>query len=154
MTTNTKVALAAGAVALAVGVPYLLKLQRLSNELETVTKVKVHEVNLTGIKLRVDVTMKNPSGGKLRLKFPFVKMIYSGTTFATSEMKNVDIEIEKFSQKELEPVYVELPLLSLASTVPGMLTEYRKTGKMRITVRTVTTLNVSVPYSRTEQLTV
>lgn len=154
METNSKIALAAGAAVLALGVPYLLKLQRLANELETVTKAQIDNVDLSGMRLRVDVLLKNPTGGTLKIKFPFVKMLYSNSTFATSEVKNTDIEIQKYSEKQLDPIYVQLPLMTLATTAPDMLKEYRKNGKVKITVRTVTTLNNKVPYSKTDEMTI
>lgn len=154
METNNKIALAAGAAVLAIGVPYLLKLQRLANELETVTRARIEHVDLSGMKLRVDVTLKNPTGGALKIKFPFVKMLYGTGTFATSEVRNIDIDIPKYSEKQLDPIYVQLPLMTLATTAPDMLKEYRKNGKVKITVRTVTTLNNKVPYSKTDEMTI
>ena len=57
------------------GGSYLLKLNRLSHELESETKVSIHEVSLGGIELSINVKLKNPSGGSIRVKHPFVKMI-------------------------------------------------------------------------------
>ncbi|MDB5274464.1 MAG: hypothetical protein JWO58_2831 [Chitinophagaceae bacterium] len=154
MTRESKIALGAGVVALAIGIPYLLKLKRLSEELEIVTKVNIQKVTLTGLELRVDVTMKNPTGGSLKVKFPFVKMLYKDSVFATSEVKDQDYDIPKFGQKQLDPIIVSLPIIQMATNTPDMLSAYRKNGKLDIVVKTITTINNKVPYTKTDSLSV
>lgn len=154
MVSTKYILLGAGAVAAIYGATYLLKLNRLSNELESVTKVNIHKVNLDGIELRIDVTLKNPSGGSVTVKHPFVKMIYAGSTIASSQIKDVNIDIPKFSEVSLEPVMIKLGYLNLATTVPALLKEYRSTGKLIITVKTITTINDSLPYSKEDKITV
>lgn len=156
MTRNNKLALGlgAGAIALAIGVPYLLKMKRLSEELETVTKVNIHKVTLSGLELRVDVTMKNPTGGSLKVKFPFVKMLYKGSVFATSEVKDLNYDIPKYGEKQIDPVFVSLPFMQMATNTPDMLKEYRKNGKLEIVVNTITTINNTLPYTKSDSLTV
>lgn len=143
----------AGAVAALFGASYLLKLNRLSNELESVTKLSIHKVSLDGIDLRIDVALKNPSGGSVRVKHPFVKMIYGGVTVASSQIRDVNITIPKYSEVNLEPVMINIGFMSLATTVPGLFKEYRNTGKLSITVKTITTINDSLPYTKTDSIT-
>lgn len=147
-------ALVVGAVGLAVGVPYLLKMKRLSEELETVTTANIHKVGLSGIDLRVDVVLKNPTGGSLRVKYPFVRMLYKGVVFATSEVRDQNFEVPKFGQLTMEPIYINIPFLQLATKAPDMLKEYRKNGGFEMEVRTVTTINDKIPYSKTDKLSV
>lgn len=154
METSNKVALGVGALALALGLPYLLKLKRLSEELETVTKVNIHQVNLTGMRLRVDVTLKNPTGGSLKVKHPFVRMIYKDTVFASSEAKNQDYEVTKFGEKQIDPIYLDISFITLGTQVPELLQAYRKSGKLELTVKTVTTINNKVPYIKTDNINI
>jgi len=153
MVSTKHILFGAGAVAALLGASYLLKLNRLSNELETVTKVSIYKISLDGIELRIDVTLKNPSGGSVKVKQPFVKMIYGTTTVASSQIKDVNITIPKFSEVNLEPVMIHIGFLNLATTVPGLLKEYRSTGKLTITVKTITTINDSLPYTKTDTIT-
>jgi len=150
MVSTKHILFGAGAVAALLGASYLLKLNRLSNELETVTKVSIYKISLDGIELRIDVTLKNPSGGSVKVKQPFVKMIYGTTTVASSQIKDVNITIPKFSEVNLEPVMIHIGFLNLATTVPGLLKEYRSTGKLTITVKTI---NDSLPYTKTDTIT-
>lgn len=153
MDSGTKIGLAIGAVVLGMGVPYLLKLKRMSEELETVTTANIHKVNLLGIELRVNVTLKNPTGGSLRVKYPFVRMLYKGVVFATSEVKNLNFEVPKFGQLAMEPIYIHIPFTQLATKASEMLKEYRKNGKFEMEVRTVTTIDDKIPYSKTDMIT-
>jgi hypothetical protein len=141
-----------GIVGLALGGAYLYNLKRLSGELEVVTKAMIYKVTLTGLTLRVDVTLKNPTGGSLKVKYPFVKMLYSGSTFASSQVKDIDYEIPKFGEKSLDPIYINLSFISLATTVPGLLKEYRAKGTASIEVKTTTTINGQVAYSKTDKI--
>jgi hypothetical protein len=151
--TTKHIAIGAGAAAVLYSVSYLIKLNRLSNELESVTKVGIHKVSLAGIELRIDVTLKNPSGGSIQVKNPFVKLVYGNNTVATSQMKDANITISKFSQIVLEPVMISIGFLSLATTAPALLKEYRETGKLNLVVKTITTINDKLPYSKTDNIT-
>lgn len=152
METNSKVALGVSAALLALGLPYILSLKRLSEELETVTTVNVHNLTLTGIRLRVDIILKNPTGATLKVKYPFVRMMYKDTVFASSESKDRDFEVPKFGELQIDPIYVDLSFITLGMQVPELLKEYRKSGKLAITVKTVTTINNKVPYIKTDNL--
>ncbi|HSZ71416.1 MAG TPA: hypothetical protein VK750_01990 [Cytophagaceae bacterium] len=154
MEKETKIGLFVGAVVLGIGTTYLLKLKRLSEQLEIVTKVNIHKVGLAGLQLRVDVMMKNPTGGSMKVKFPFVKMLYKDTVFATSEVKDQDYVIPKFGEQQLDPIYVSLPFMQMATTTPDMLKEYQKSGKFPIVVKTITTINNNLPYTKMDTISV
>lgn len=154
MIKTSQILIGAGAVAaLYYGGSYLLKLNRLSNELESETKVSVHKVSLTGIDLKINVKLKNPSGGSIKVKQPFVKMMYGNSTVASSQVKDLNIAVPKFSEVSLEPIIIKLGFLSLATTVPALIKEYRETGKLTLVVHTVTTINDSLPYTKTDNIT-
>jgi hypothetical protein len=155
MSKSSRFLFGAGAVAaIYLGGRYVLKLNRLSNELESETKVSIHSVSLSGIELSIKVRLKNPSGGSLKVKHPFVKMIYGEKTIASSQVKDSNIEIPKFSEVNLEPIKIKLGFLALATTVPALVKEYRETGKLNMVVHTVTTINDSLPYSKTDNITI
>jgi hypothetical protein len=65
MIKSSHILIGAGAVAaIYFGGSYLLKLNRLSNELETETKVSIYTVSLSGIELAIKVKLKNPKWWK------------------------------------------------------------------------------------------
>ncbi len=131
---------------------YLLNLNRLNNELETVTKVRVNKVTLAGLELLVDVTLKNPSGGSLSVKYPFIKLQYGDSSFATSEVRNQDFTLKKFSQVQLPPIFISIGFFTLATNAPAAYAEFRKKGKVNLTVKTISTINNTLPYTRTDSI--
>ncbi len=151
---KTKNILIGGGIAFGLyeGVRYLMNMSRLNSELETSTSASVWSVSLDGIRLRVDILLKNPSGGSLKVKYPFIKMIYKDTTFASSDVKDIDFELGAYSQKQLDPIYLDLGWASLAMKAPDMVKEYRKDGQTTITIKTVTTLNRGIAYSRSDEI--
>jgi len=144
----------ASAIGFVLGGTYLYNLSRLSSELEIVTKAEIYKVSFTGIVLRVDVTLKNPTGGAITVKFPFVKMQYNASTFASSEVKDIDFAIPKFGEKQLDPIYISLSFTSLASNVPGLLKAYRTTGQAVIDVITTTTINGKIKYAKADKINI
>jgi hypothetical protein len=154
MGTTSYLIVGAGAAALFFGARYMLRLNRLSNELEVATKVAIYKINLGGVDLRIEVVLKNPSGGSVKVKHPFVKIMHGTTTLASSVVKDVDIEIPQFSEVQLEPVILNVGFLSLATSVPSLLKEYRETGKLNLTVRITTTINNSIPYTKSDAITI
>jgi hypothetical protein len=142
------IVLGLGAAVAAYSASYFLKLNRLTNELEAVTKVSIYKVTIAGADLRIDVTLKNPSAGTVKVKYPFVKLVYSDTTIASSTAKDVNITIPKYGEVTLDPITVNIGFLTLATTAPALLKEYRDTGTLSLTAYVVTTINDSIPFSR------
>lgn len=146
--------LGVGGIAAAVGIPYLINLNRLSVELETATKISIYKVKLDGVELKIEVTLKNPTKGSINIKFPFVKMMSEGKVFATSEVRNEDVTLEKFSQVLVPPILVNLNWLNLATTLPSLLKKLRNKEQILITARTITTINGKIPYSKEENVVI
>lgn len=144
--------ISAGTLAALYGASYLLKLNRLSNELETVTKASIHKVSIQGIDLRIEVTLKNPSGGTVRVKQPFVKMIHNKATVVSSQMENVNIDVPKFSEVVMKPIDINIGFLTMAMKVPALLKEYRDTGQINMVVETITTINDKLPYKKVDNI--
>ena len=143
-----------GAIALVAGGSYLLKVKRLSDELETVTKVNIYRISAGGIDLKIDVTLKNPSDGSITIKYPFVKLTHNESTIASSQVKNQDIRIEKFSEVLLDPIIVNVGFVTLAMTVPALLKEYRQQGQLTVVAKTFTTINNRLPYTKTDKMVI
>lgn len=154
MNAGSYIMLGVGATALFFGGRYLLRLNRLSNELEVKTKVAIHKISLAGIDISINVTLKNPSAGSVKVKHPFVKIMHGDTTIASSTVKNVDIDVPQFGEVSLDTIILNVGFLSLATSVPALLKEYREKGTLTPTVRITTTINNSIPYTKSEAVTI
>lgn len=136
------------------GAAYLFNLSRLSAELEVENKAAIHKVTLSGLTIRIDVTLKNPTGGSINVKYPFVKLLYSDTTLGSSEVKDQNFDLAKFAEQILDPIYINLSFMSLASSVPALLKEYRSTGKFDLVIKIISTLNDTIPFSKTQNISI
>ncbi len=152
MSNSKWIWLGAGGLALAVGVPYVINFNRLSAELETVTKISIYKVRLDGLELKIDVILKNPTKGSITLKYPFVKMLSEGKVFATSEVRDQDITLKEFNQATLPPIFINLSWLNMATTFPALLKKIRNNEPVAIQARTITTINGNIPYSKEESI--
>lgn len=132
------------------GGTYLWKLNRVSGELETSLQIQIHKVSISGITVRIDVTLKNPTNGSIRIRYPFVKLLSGDTTIASSTVKNDDVIIPKFGQVKLDPIFADLTFFALATSAPRLLKEYRSTGKLKLTIKALTTINGRIPYTKTQ----
>ena len=153
MIKGKHILIGAGIAALISGGAYLLNLSRLSRELQVVIKASLYKLSLSGAVIRINVTLKNPTSGKMTVKHPFVKIQYKGTTLASSDIKDTDYDLLKYSQKELEPIDINLSFLTLATNAPALLKAYRTEGTLPITIVTVTTIDNRIPYTKTETIT-
>ncbi len=94
---------------------------------------------------------KNPTKGSIYIKYPFVKMLYEGKVFATSDVKNQDIALKEFSQNTLPLLFVNLSWLNLATTLPSLL---RTNEPVSIQAKTGTTINGNITYSKEEGIVI
>jgi len=127
------------------------KLKKLSNNLQIVIKPSVG-MSLKGLKLKIEATLKNPTGGSMLVKTPFIVFQNAGKTFASSDSVDQDYKIPKYGQKQLDPITIEVPFLTMASEFPDMLKEYQQSGKITATIITRTTIDGAIPYSNTQSV--
>jgi hypothetical protein len=140
----------AGAVA------YALRLKRTSAQLESVAAAKIHSVKLNGVTIRIDVQLKNPSATSLKIKFPFVKILFQDKVIGTSKVINKDIIIPAYGEAKIDGIMITLPLTGLASLGGGLYNLLVKKQPAKIFVKTITTIDLGwkkFPYEKTDDNT-
>src|SRR5690349_22944403 len=86
----------------------LMKFSKISAELETVPTIKIHKLDLTGLTLRVDVQLKNPTNNSFKIKFPFIKLLYKGATVGSSQLLDKDIVIPAFGEAVINQIMIKI----------------------------------------------
>lgn len=129
----------AGAIWLAY---YLFGKKKVGDKLNTVTSASVHSIKLTGLTLRIDVILKNPTEYGLRLKQPYVKVLFKDKVIGTSEIKNSIIEIPKYGVKSVEPIFITIPATGLLTLGDGLFKFLVK--KEPATITTITTTSIQI----------
>ena len=133
---------------------YLFKMSRTSANLETEIKAIIHKFDLTGITIRVDAKIKNPTEGSLKIKYPFVKLSYKGGTVGSSQVVNQDITIPKFGEANIEAIMIKIPLMGLLSAGLDLLTSLKSGAGVKIGITIITTIYTAIssfPYEYTQE---
>ncbi len=134
---------------------YLWRLKKTSVDLDIVPTVKLHKLDLQGLVLRVDVTLKNPTRTSLKLKFPFIKLSIKGNSIGSSQAVNQDVALPAFGEAKFEAIMIRIPMLSLLSTAKGLLQAVQQSQPFTIGVTTMTTIDLGlkkVPYDKTDEV--
>jgi len=134
---------------------YFSGLRKTSAELESITHINIHKLDLKGLVIRVDVQLKNPSKNKLKIKFPFVKLIYKEVTVGSSQVVDKDIHLEKFSEAVAEKIMIEIPVRSVFSVSAGIIKSLLNGETIKMNSKTTTTIDLGwkkIPYEKTEEI--
>ncbi len=137
------------------GVSYLMRLRRTSAELESETTVNVYKLDLTGLTLRVDSLLKNPTKTALKMKFPYVKLIYKDATLASSQVVDKDIEVPAFGEARIEKIMIQIPIMGLFSLGGDFLQSLKSGTPVKLQAKTITTIDLGwkkLPYEKTDEI--
>lgn len=138
------------------GTVYLLRLNKMNAELETVPMVKIHKLDFSGLTLRVDVQLKNPTRTPFKIKFPFIKLVYKGTTVGSSQVVDKDIQIPTFGEAIIEKMMIKVPLMNIFSLSGGLIKAIQNKEPVKLDVKTLTTIDIGwkkVPYTKADTIT-
>ncbi len=139
------------------GTIYVVRLNNISAELETVPMVKIHKLDLTGLTLRVDVQLKNPTRTAFKIKFPFIKLLYKGTTVGSSQVVDKEISIPAFGEAVINQIMIRIPLMNIFSLSGGLIQAVQNKEAVKLDVKTLTTIDLGwkkVPFSKTDTITI
>jgi hypothetical protein len=139
------------------GYTWLSRLKRTSAQLETITRVSVFKIDLKGLTLQVDVDIKNPTRSGFKIKFPFVKLAYKGSTIGTSQSVNKDIPVPAYGEAVAAKIMVVIPIMGLFSLGGGLLQAIQSGQGVQIESTTITTIDLGIkkiPYQKNETILV
>ena len=128
---------------------YLLKMSRTSANIETEIKAKKHSLKLSGLTIRVDAKLKNPTDGTLKIKYPFVKLAYQNSTIGSSQVVNQNITIPSFGEANIEGVMINIPLTGIFSVAMDLLKSLKTGTGVKVMIKVVTTIYTTfstIPY--------
>lgn len=138
------------------GTIYLIRLNKMNTELETVPMVKIHKLDLSGLTLRVDVQLKNPTRTPFKIKFPFIKLVYKGTTVGSSQVVDKDIQIPAFGEVIIDKIMIKVPLMNIFSLSGSLIRALQNKEGVKLDVKTLTTIDLGwrkIPYTKADNIT-
>ena len=89
---------------------------------------KIHKIDLTGLKISVDLRVDNPGKERITVKIPSVRLSYRGKLVANTAVNNTTYTIEPTSTGKISGIMIEASYLSLLTTAPGIVTDFMAQG--------------------------
>lgn len=127
-----------------------MNLTQLNKELQIGQAVQLYKVSLTGLTLRIDVILKNPTPGSIRVKTPYITVSYNGEVIASSDtISATDHVVPRYGEVALDPIYITMGYLQLALNARSFWEQYRSTGKAALSIRALTRINDVFPVEKT-----
>lgn len=150
----TKIGIGAGLVI--AGVAYAMRMNRANTELVSVASAKIHKLDATGITFRVDLQLKNPTQQRLKIKYPFIKLLLKGSVIGTSQSVNKDIIIPAFGQVIVDKIMINVPKSGIFSVGLEIAKSVKSGEELKLIVKTISTIDLlfkKVPYSYPQEVT-
>lgn len=145
--------LAGGLVGIAA---FLWKLRRIQINLEAIPTASIYKVSLSGVTIRVDVLLKNPTKGSFSIKFPFIKLKYKGQVIGSSQVTNKDIVIPAYGEVMIDRIMIDIPLTSAFSVISSLIKSIQSKDKISMTVTILSIAmsgGLSMPFNKDFELT-
>ena len=143
----------AGVIAIAT---YVSRLKRTSAQLESVATANIHSIKWDGLTIRIDVTLKNPTMSSLKIKYPFVKVLFKEKVIGTSKVMSQDITIPAHGEAKISGIMINLPATGLFSLGGGIFNLLINKQPAPIFVKTITTIDLGwkkIAYEKTDNNT-
>ncbi len=144
-----------GEIAIGAGVllggGYLLRMNRTSANLEIEVSSQILSLKLSGITVKINAKIKNPTDGSLKIKYPFLKLIFKGETLGSSQVINQNISIPAFGEANIEGMVINVPLSGIFSIGMDLLTSLKTKTGVKVIVKVITTVYTtfsSLPYEQ------
>lgn len=156
MSIWTKIAIGTGiGVGVAAAVNYISGLKRADAQLEIVPEVMVHKLDLKGLAVRIDVTMKNPTQGTFAIQYPFIKLLYQNQTIGSSQAIDKTIQLPPFGEARIENIMIQMPITNILITGYNIITDLLAGKTVAMQVKTITTIKLGwkkLPYEKTDEI--
>jgi hypothetical protein len=146
-------AVGAGVVAI---ISYFANMRRASVQLEVIPNANIHSLSWTGLTIRIDAILKNPTAAAFKVKFPYIKISHKDTVLGSSQVINKDISIPAYGQAVIESIMVEVPTLSFFSVAYDIIKALNNKEAIALTVQTITTIDLGwskIPYDDKKEIT-
>jgi hypothetical protein len=136
-----------GAIA---GGSYFYNMRRASIQLEVIPKASLHSLSWTTLTIRVDALLKNPTRASFKVKFPYIRITYADTLIGSSQVIDKDIQIPAYGQVVIDSMMVEVPVISIVSSVYSVVKALFNKESVKLKVDVITTIDLlwsRIPYS-------
>ena len=117
------------------------QLQSLASRLVTEPAAKIHKVDTSGLTIRVDVLLKNPTLMGFKMRYPFIRMQYAGDTIASSKAVDKILAIPPNGEARIEAIYFHFPLFKMLTLVRNLLQAQQSGAAVKLDIITESTID-------------
>jgi hypothetical protein len=122
-------------------IPKLIKLKNAAPELDVIPTAKLHKLDFTGVTIRIDIQLKNPTSAAFKMKYPYIRLSYKGSVIGTSQAVNKDIGMPGFGEANIDQIMMNVPLMSVFSMAGALLKAVQSNEEVKIEVTTLTQID-------------
>lgn len=137
------------------GISYFSNMRRAQVHLEVIPKAYIHTLNWSGLTIRVDAILKNPTKAKFKVKFPYIRVSYKDILLGSSQVVDKDIQIPSFGQVVIDNIMVEVPVVSFFSVAYNIIKSLNAKEPVTIVAKTITTVDLGwsrIPFESTAEI--
>lgn len=124
-------------------IPKLIKLKNAAPDLDVIPTAKIHKLDFTGITIRIDVQLKNPTSAAFKMKYPYIRVSYEDSVIGTSQSIDKDIEMPGFGEVNITGIMISVPITSVLSMAGSLLKAVQNNTEVKVDIVTVTHID---PY--------
>jgi len=138
------------------GVAYWSSLKRTSKELEVTHKLGISSLSFTGVTIRLDVMLRNPSSNSFKIKYPHIKMMLGEDTIGSSQLIDTSIKVPADGEVHIDKILIAIPLMEELSLIGSLLTPLQNGESVMIKVvceTDITLLGIfTFPYTKIDEI--
>lgn len=108
----------------AYGIFNLLRMKNVSDEIHTtIQNPRIHKVDWSGLVLRADALISNPTKDSLNITKPVVTLTSAGKILSVSNPENKHIQIQPLTTSKIEAIEIPLAWTALAPFISGIVSK-------------------------------
>lgn len=119
----------------------IAELKKMSDQLQTIPSAMIHKLDFTGLSIRIDVKMKNPSNHGFKMTYPFIKVNYNKKPIGSSQAIDKVISIPPNGEVNILGIMLNFPLFGMFSIVSGLIKSLQSGEAVKLEVNTASTID-------------
>lgn len=117
------------------------ELKKLSDQLQTIPSAMIHKMDFTGLTIRIDVKLKNPTQNGFKMHYPFIQVGFNGKPIGSSQAIDKVISIPPYGEAKIEGIMLNFPILSMVSLIGGLFKSLQSGKEAKLKIGTTTSID-------------
>ena len=119
----------------------LQELQKLSDKLQSIPSAMIHKFDLSGLTIRIDVKIKNPTANGFKMRYPFIDVVFDSKPIGSSQANDKVISIPPNGEVKITGIMLNFSLLGMLSVVGGLIKSIESGKEVKLNVTTTSSID-------------